>query len=73
MSSNKEQTLKSTPTFFSLVGNHVSCQDMSDLHIYGFEYQRFGKVIWYQQNVGTHIAGVPRTYVVRILAYLQHA
>jgi hypothetical protein len=28
--------------------------------------------MWYQQNVGTHIAGVPRTYVVRILAYLQH-
>ena len=33
---------------------------MSDLHIYGIEYLRLGKVIWYQQNASTQIARVPR-------------
>ena len=30
-----------------------------------FEYIGFGKIIWYQQKVSTHIVRVPRTYVVR--------
>jgi hypothetical protein len=33
---------------------------MSDLHIYGIEYLRLGKVIWYQQNASTQIARVAR-------------
>ena len=32
---------------------------------YGIEYLGLGKVMWYQQKVGTQIARVPRTHVIR--------